>query len=59
MVFMRHKDFATTLKFYGAKRPAQSGAAEIHQKLVPGDKKSEVVGENQKLPSYGPRSFKS
>ena len=29
MVIMRHKDFATTRKFYGAKRAAQA-AAEIH-----------------------------
>jgi integrase len=34
MVVMRHKDFATTRRFYGAQRAAQSAAAEIHQKLT-------------------------
>ncbi|MCY2994788.1 MAG: tyrosine-type recombinase/integrase [Planctomycetota bacterium] len=34
MVIMRHKDFATTRKFYGAKRAAQSAATEVHQKLL-------------------------
>ncbi|MCH7728882.1 MAG: site-specific integrase [Planctomycetes bacterium] len=33
MVIMRHKDFATTRKFYGARRAAQSAATEIHQQL--------------------------
>ncbi len=33
MVVMRHKDFATTKKFYGATRAAQSAATEIHRKL--------------------------
>ena len=43
MVVMRHKDFATTRKFYGAIRSAQSAAEEIHQKLVECTK-SELVG---------------
>ena len=34
MVVMRHKDFATTKKFYGATRAAQSAATEIHRKLT-------------------------
>jgi integrase len=34
MVLMRHKDFGTTRKFYGAKRAAQAAATEIHQKLA-------------------------
>ena len=29
MVIMRHRDFATTRKFYGAKRAAQAAATEI------------------------------
>jgi len=33
MVVMRHADFATTQKFYGAMRSAQSAAAEVQQKL--------------------------
>ena len=32
-VVMRHRDFATTEKFYGATRAAQSAAAEIYDKL--------------------------
>ena len=32
-VILRHKDFTTTEKFYGATRVAQSAAEEIHQKL--------------------------
>ena len=34
MVVMRHKDFATTKKFYGATRAAQFAATEIHRKLA-------------------------
>jgi len=33
MVIMQHRDFATTRKFYGATRAAQSAATEVHQKL--------------------------
>jgi len=32
-VVMRHADFATTQKFYGAERSAQSAAAEVRQKM--------------------------
>lgn len=35
MVVMRHADFATTQKFYGAMRSPQSAAAEIAKKLSP------------------------
>lgn len=48
MVIMRHKDFATTRKFYGAKRAAQAAAAEVHQKLV-GDKADELVRDAEQL----------
>jgi integrase len=41
MVIMRHRDFATTRKFYGAKRAAQAAATEIHQKLLAADKADE------------------
>lgn len=34
MVVMRHKDFKTTQKFYGAVRAPQSAAVELHQKLA-------------------------
>ena len=44
MVVMRHADFATTQKFYGAMRSAQSAAAEVRQKLSAGDKPPLVGG---------------
>jgi hypothetical protein len=49
MVIMRHKDFATTRRFYGAKRAAQAAAAEIHQKLVLGEKAEELVRDVEQL----------
>ena len=33
-VVLRHKDFNTTERFYGATRAAQSAASEIHLKLA-------------------------
>ena len=44
MVVMRHADFATTQKFYGAMRSAQSAAAEVQQKLSSGEKHAIVGG---------------
>jgi integrase len=32
-VILRHRDFSTTERFYGATRAAQSAANEIHEKL--------------------------
>lgn len=52
MVIMRHKDFATTRKFYGAKRAAQAAATEIHQKLVVGEKADELVHEVEQLGTF-------
>ena len=52
MVIMRHKDFATTRKFYGAKRAAQAAAAEIHQKLVLGEKAEELVRDVESLGKF-------
>jgi integrase len=49
MVIMRHKDFATTRKFYGAKRAAQAAATEVHQKLVVGEKADELVRDAEQL----------
>jgi integrase len=49
MVIMRHRDFATTRKFYGAKRAAQSAAAEIHQKLAVVEKADELVHDVEQL----------
>ncbi len=50
MVVMRHKDFATTRKFYGAKKAAQSAAAEIYEKVIARDKNIELVGGIKKPP---------
>ncbi|MEK6257894.1 MAG: site-specific integrase [Planctomycetota bacterium] len=44
MVVMRHADFATTQKFYGAMRSAQSAAAEVREKLSAGQAHSLVGG---------------
>ena len=42
-VVMRHADFATTEKFYGAMRSAQAAATEVHSKLmVPSENPSNV-----------------
>ena len=44
-VVMRHADFATTEKFYGAMRSAQAAATEVHSKLmVPSENPSNVGG---------------
>jgi len=40
---MRHLDFATTEKYYGAVRSAQSAAAEIIERLAHGGN-AEAVG---------------
>jgi hypothetical protein len=50
MLVMRHKDFATTRRFYGARKAAQSAAAEIVQKLAAHDENPELVGGKEKLP---------
>ncbi len=41
---LRHEDFGTTERYYGATRAAQSAAAEVHDKLAVECKKSELVG---------------
>jgi len=43
-VVMRHKDFATTERHYGALRSAQSAAAEISTRLAPSTENSAFVG---------------
>lgn len=45
-VVMRHRDFATTEKFYGATRAAQSAAAEIEERLTAQHAKSESGDED-------------
>ena len=59
MVIMRHKDFATTRKFYGAKRAAQAAAAEIHQKLVLGEKAEELVRDVEMLGKFTAEEMKT
>ena len=44
MVIMRHADFATTRKFYQAKKRTQSAAAEVHAVLGVKRRNSELVG---------------
>jgi integrase len=44
-VVMRHEDFSTTQKFYGATKQAQAAAAEIYAKIGGGCKKDELVGQ--------------
>jgi len=41
---MRHRDFATTEKFYGATRAAQSAAEEIYEKLASQGSQQEAAG---------------
>lgn len=43
-VVMRHKDFATTEKHYGAMRSAQSAASEVHAKLTANATNDAFVG---------------
>jgi DNA-binding transcriptional MerR regulator len=43
-VVMRHREFSTTEKYYGATKRAQSAAAELAEKLAVGCNKSELVG---------------
>jgi hypothetical protein len=43
-VVLRHRDFATTEKFYGAMRSAQSAAAELCEKLALADSSPALVG---------------
>ncbi len=54
MVIMRHRDFATTRKFYQAKKRAESAAAEVHKLLgaeSPGNGLvGALVGAHEKTP---------
>jgi len=59
MVIMRHKDFATTRKFYGAKRAAQAAAAEIHQKLIVGEKAEELIRDVEQLGKFTAEEMKT
>ena len=41
---MRHADFATTEKYYGATRSAQAAASEVRQKLSPSATTDALMG---------------
>jgi integrase len=43
-VIMRHREFSTTERYYGATRSAQAAAAEVAEKLARECTKSELVG---------------
>ena len=43
-VVMRHRDFATTERHYGATRSAQAAGSEIQQKLVSAESSNGIVG---------------
>lgn len=43
-VIMRHRQFSTTERYYGATKCAQAAAAEVAAKLNSGCTKSELVG---------------
>ena len=47
MVIMRHADFATTRKFYQAKKRTESAAAEVHAVLGVKRRNSELVGPSE------------
>jgi len=49
MVIMRHKDFATTRRFYGATRAAQAAATEVYRKLVVGERADELVRDAEQI----------
>ena len=50
-VVMRHHDFATTEKFYGATRAAQSAAAEVYERLIADAEKSDLAKTSENGPS--------
>ena len=43
-VVMRHREFSTTERYYGATKRAQSVTTELAEKLTDGCSKSELVG---------------
>jgi integrase len=47
---MRHQDFSTTERFYGATRAAQSAAVEINEKLAAASTTSAAVGGTEESP---------
>ena len=57
-VIMRHREFSTTEKFYGATRRAQAAAGEIAAKLAAGHSESELVGAPDGTPLLTPKQHK-
>ena len=60
-IVLRHEDFKTTERYYGAVREAQAAAAEVYQKLLSssaGCKKNELIGEIAMSPQLNPEEFK-
>jgi hypothetical protein len=55
---MRHREFSTTERYYGATRCAQSAAAEVAEKLAAGCSKSELVGGTSDSPLLTPQQLK-
>jgi len=49
-VVMRHADFATTEKHYGATRSAQAAASEVRQKLATPATTDAIMGGHEKTP---------
>ena len=49
---MRHADFATTEKYYGATRSAQAAASEVRQKLSPSATTDALVGGQKETPQF-------
>lgn len=47
---MRHADFATTEKYYGAMRSAQAAATEVRKKLTHDATSDALVGRHEKTP---------
>ena len=57
-IILRHKDFKTTERFYGAVREAQSAAAEVHQRLAAITEADEFLSEADRLPRLNAEEVK-
>ena len=56
-VVMRHADFATTEKFYGAMRSAQAAATEVRRKLSTNATSDALVGGHEKTPQLSTKEL--
>ena len=57
-VVMRHHDFATTERHYGATRSAQAAASELHEKLATNARKGALVGGQKETPRFTAEEFR-